>query len=198
MYKIPLFTPELPPLVLWENLFTSDEIDIIEDQCEREIFEAARVGSSGNSQINLETRDSTISWLSLKKETEWIYKKLVDLVATINHSSFWMDLDYLQTLQYTKYNSESHQHYDWHFDSYLSTQPEDRKLSFSMCLSEPSEYEGGEFQIVYSGNVSKPKIFKLEKGQILFFKSFFPHRVTPVTKGERKSLVGWCVGSRIC
>lgn len=198
MYRIPIYTPNLPPMVLWENLFTNEELDSIIDLCEKEIFEAARIGSNENNQLNLETRDSTISWLSLTRESEWVYKRLVDLVSTVNYNSFWMELDYVQTLQYTKYSDETEQHYDWHYDSFLSSQPEDRKLSFSMCLSDSTEYEGGNLEVVYSGNIKKPKIFKLEKGQILFFKSFYPHRVTPVTKGERKSLVGWCVGSRLC
>lgn len=198
MYRIPLFTPNLPPMVLWENLFTSDEIDQIVDLCEREKFEAARVGETNYSKLDLETRDSTISWLSIVKDTEWIYKRLVDLVAQINHQSFWMQLDYLQVLQYTKYSSESKQHYDWHFDSYLNSQPQDRKLSFSLCLSDPEEYEGGEFEVIFNGNINKSKAFRLEKGQLLLFKSFYPHRVKPVIKGERKSLVGWCVGDRIC
>lgn len=72
----------------------------------------------------------------------------------------------------------------------------DRKLTFVLQLSDPSEYDGGRFE--FGGNVPlqlDPKDF-LPKGSILVFPSLFQHRVTEVTRGTRHSLVGWIEGPK--
>ena len=63
-----------------------------------------------------------------------------------------------------------------------------RKLSMSVILN--SDYEGGDFEIFGLEN----KIPRLEEGSIIVFPSFKEHRVTPVTRGIRYSLVAWFVG----
>lgn len=71
-----------------------------------------------------------------------------------------------------------------------------RKISASVILTDPKEYEGGEFELVPHGVADSPLKFKPKKGEIIFFSSFMPHRVTPVTEGIRKSLVCWVMGER--
>jgi len=61
-------------------------------------------------------------------------------------------------------------------------------------VSDPEEYGGGEFEIVTGGNLNDTKKFKMDRGDILFFASWMPHRVLPVTHGKRKSLVSWVMG----
>ncbi|MCK6649860.1 MAG: 2OG-Fe(II) oxygenase, partial [Bacteroidia bacterium] len=66
-----------------------------------------------------------------------------------------------------------------------------RKLSISVQLSDAVEYEGGELQFMINQNiVTAPK----EKGTAIIFPSFALHRVLPVTKGNRMSIVGWIAG----
>ena len=67
-----------------------------------------------------------------------------------------------------------------------------RKISFSIGLNDPNEYEGGELVVGAPGKYSTS--FKLEKNQVLFFNSVVTHKVNPVTRGVRKSLVGWAKG----
>jgi PKHD-type hydroxylase len=69
-----------------------------------------------------------------------------------------------------------------------------RSLSFSMQLSEPDTYTGGEVMI-YNGDVT----FESNKtfGSITFFDSALMHEVLPVKTGIRKSLVGWVLGARV-
>ena len=63
-----------------------------------------------------------------------------------------------------------------------------------MQLSNPSEYEGGVFELTDADFTKQDKFNLKQKGSVLIFPSFIKHRVTPVTKGERKSLVGWIEG----
>jgi PKHD-type hydroxylase len=65
-----------------------------------------------------------------------------------------------------------------------------RKLSLVCQLSDPSEYEGGELQI-NTGEIFTPE---KQKGTVILFPSYLLHRVTPVTKGTRRSLVLWIEG----
>ena len=64
-----------------------------------------------------------------------------------------------------------------------------RKISMSLVLSDPDEYEGGQLEI-WGKSID---VYK--KGSIIFFPSWMPHRVTPVTKGTRYSLVMWFIGA---
>tara|TARA_B100001175_G_C19044032_1_gene418788 strand:+ start:22 stop:354 length:333 start_codon:yes stop_codon:yes gene_type:complete len=95
-----------------------------------------------------------------------------------------------EDLQYTRYNDDK-SFYNWHIDSGVTkSEHPPRKLSLTLQLSEPSEYEGGDFQINSSRLSTCPK----EKGLVIAFPSYCLHQVTPVTKGIRRSLVVWLCG----
>ena len=75
-----------------------------------------------------------------------------------------------------------------------------RKLSVTVSLSDPEDYEGGvlEFDLRNTGQINTSEIIKckeiLPKGSIVVFPSYTWHRVSPVTKGTRLSLVQWNLG----
>jgi PKHD-type hydroxylase len=69
-----------------------------------------------------------------------------------------------------------------------------RKLSFSLQLSDPEDYTGGEVQFI--DNSRKSFFAPKQKGTIILFDSRTPHRVRKIKSGLRKSLVGWVVGPR--
>jgi PKHD-type hydroxylase len=84
---------------------------------------------------------------------------------------------------------EGEGHYDWHMD--VGENASTRKLSVSIQLSDPEEYEGGELNFFINRNeIKAPKT----KGTVVIFPSFFMHKVSMVTKGVRKSLVIWVHG----
>ena len=96
-------------------------------------------------------------------------------------------------LQYSTYGEGDH--YSWHIDTL--DREIDRKLSFSYILND--DYEGGEFQVArwkYDHKDIGGEIITVPggAGSMIVFPSTTPHRVLPVTKGIRKSLVGWFVG----
>ena len=132
---------------------------------------------------------------------------LYQLMNTFNEKiSKWnFELKALEAIQYAIYNTGGE--YDWHIDSFPKYKQItdgntgkksyiDRKLSITIFLNDPNEYEGGEFDIeLYSPlNDVRYETFKLSKGSLVFFPSSFWHRVRPVTSGVRKSLVIWFLG----
>jgi len=102
-----------------------------------------------------------------------------------------------QTVQFARYRDGGH--YGWHRDvneSAISPNGEQRKLSLTLCLTDPKDYEGGELQF-FNGERSREKKTVEEiraQGSVIVFDSRDWHRVTPVTKGTRYSLVCWTVG----
>lgn len=171
-----------------ENLFHESEIVEIIKFGNLYVENQGKTGSGLNEDI----RRCKVAWMFPNRYTEWIYQKVSKIINNINEVYFHYDLTKLENLQFTKYNSEENGFYDKHTDHMMGPYlPENRKLSFSIQLSDPSEYDGGEL-ILHQGN--KPKIFEKQKGGIIFFPSYTLHEVTPVTRGTRYSLVGWVRG----
>ena len=139
--------------------------------------------------VDTDTRTSHISWIPFKKMPE-MYKDIETMMKKTNGNHFGFDgMQITEQAQYTEYPSGGF--YDWHMDSDVNFahEPTVRKISMTCLLSHESEFEGGELQI----EKDKNKI-KLVQGQAIFFASFLLHKVAPVTRGVRKSLVMWFGG----
>lgn len=157
-------------------------------------------------EINLlkKKRNSKIVWM----DDRWIYEEIIPFVKEANKKAGWnFNFDWAETCQFTKYGKN--QYYDWHCDSFELpyNQPNNvnlhgkiRKLSVTCTLSDPSEYKGGELEFNFNNpeKTKKQNIKKcleiLPKGSLVVFPSFVWHRVCPVTKGTRYSLVIWNLG----
>lgn len=137
-------------------------------------------------------RSSQVSFFdSEQADTQWIFRKVTDIITIMNRQFWQFDLDYIECLQYTEYASPS-DHYDRHIDMILDGFHY-RKLSFSLQLSDTDDYQGGELMIDFSGTESPAS---REQGTLIAFPSFIPHRVTEVSQGLRQSLVGWVCGPK--
>ena len=119
------------------------------------------------------------------------------ILEGLNHQFYGFDLQGYDHIQYGVYNSSENQHYTWHMDSHLGAMQSPmltRKLSLAFMLNEPGvDFEGGEFNVKLSDN-DETVLFK--KGRAVFFPSYLLHKVSPVTKGVRKSLVVWVTGPK--
>ncbi len=176
------------------------------------------LGKTSKKQINdlKKIRRSNIAWL----DDPWIYKKIHPYIHTANRNAGWnYEWDYSETCQFTKYKTK--QFYDWHCDAwplpYGAADPElhvgpvsgevnkhkigkIRKLSVTVSLSDPKDYKGGELEFDFRNmNPDKEHNRKicteiLPRGSIVVFPSHVWHRVRPVTKGVRYSLVIWNLG----
>ena len=168
-------------------------------QCQM-IIEAGRAQPRQNASVGMakekggvidtETRTSHISWIPFSKMPE-MYKDIEKIMKATNNNHFGFDgMQITEMAQYTEYPSGGF--YDWHMDSNINfeDEPPVRKISMTCLLSHESEFEGGELQL----EKEEHKI-KLVQGQAVFFASFLLHKVAPVTKGVRKSLVMWFGGS---
>lgn len=174
------------------DVFTSQELERIIVIGKRLLPQRAETGGSGKDCLN--HRRSFVSWIGANSETDWIFKKLTDLVIE-NNNQFWnYDLDKIERLQFTQYLSEENGTYHAHVDPMNWSNSHNRKLSMSLQLSDPSEYEGGE---VILHNSHEPTFVPKERGMAVFFPSHTLHEVTPVTKGIRYSLVAWIHGPNL-
>ena len=148
-------------------------------------------------------RDSNIVWMN----DRWIYKEIQPYVHRANANAGWnFQWDYSESCQFTKY--EKGQFYDWHCDGWAEPyyNPNDpthgkiRKLSVTVSLSDPKDYKGGELEFDFRNvDPDKKRNIKkcteiLPKGSLVVFPGFVWHRVCPVKKGSRYSLVIWNLG----
>jgi PKHD-type hydroxylase len=172
----------------------------------------ARTGGYGDKELTKDQiknmqkkRKSDLVWLN----DTWIYKELHPYIHQANKSAGWnYEWDRSESCQFTKY--KLNQYYDWHCDSwdkpYMKDGPSKgkiRKLSMTCQLTDGSEYEGGELEFDFRNydphmreedkHLKQAKEI-LPKGSIIVFPSFVWHRVKPVTKGTRYSLVMWNLG----
>ena len=152
------------------------------------------------------TRKSKVCFLN----EYWINNIICPFVSDANRNGGWnFSLTEVESSQFTHYTSDN-SFYGWHQDEHSIVYPNDhhnvnfrnkiRKLSCSVLLSEPNTYEGGDFDFAIPmakhANLMYKKITlkSLEVGTMIVFPSFTLHRVNPVTKGTRYSLVVWALG----
>ena len=152
-------------------------------------------------------RKSDIVWMN----DRWIYKEIHPYIHQANREAGWnFEWDWSESCQFTKYGVG--QYYGWHCDSWEEpyNKPDDpqshgkiRKLSVTISLNDPTEYEGGNLEFDFRNQVdwerNKKKAIKSceeirPRGSIIVFPSFCWHRVAPVTSGTRYSLVIWNLG----
>lgn len=167
------------------DVFGPDELDAIVEMGSRS---ALRPGVTGHGH-RTDVRKSDIGWLYPSEVTGWVFARLAGAVQAANDQFFGFDLSGMeQGLQFTRYTAPG-EHYDWHIDRGIGQGI--RKLSFVVQLSDPTDYDGGELEIWTGG---EPHVADRTRGVITFFPSWTMHRVRPVTRGVRYSLVCWVSG----
>ena len=173
----PIFTPKQCQMVIDKGM-----------SLKKEIAEVG-MGQKSGEGVDPEKRITTISWIPFKEMPE-MYRDIEATMLKANNNHFGFEgMRLTEIAQFTHYLTDGF--YDWHMDNDVhgKHQPPVRKISMTLLLSDPSTFEGGELEIM-----SKGKTAKLKQGQAIFFASWLQHRVKPVTKGERKSLVMWFGG----
>jgi len=181
---------------MFENIYHLKESIVPGDFC-NQIIKDGELSTIKKAKIadgNDANRSSNISWINDKE----LQTTLSYLVKSANDESNWnFSLKEFESLQFTIYNEGDH--YNWHTDNHVKPYENNtiRKLSFTLCLND--EYEGGDFSICDphpKPDLSVTTTFKLKKGDMIIFPSHVWHKVDKITKGTRKSLVGWVVGNQ--
>ena len=176
-----------------QPIFTPKQFQMIIDAGRAEPRQNASVGSGTGKKggvYDTKTRTSHISWIPFKKMGD-MYKDIERIMKTTNGNHFGFEgMQITEMAQYTEYPEGGF--YDWHVDNDVNMQhePPVRKISMTCLLSPENEFEGGDLELTTEG-----KVAKIKQGQAIFFASFIRHRVTPVIRGNRKSLVMWFGGT---
>jgi len=187
-------------IVTVDGFMPQMEIDKIEQNIFNISDEAGTIGAPEN-QKTTDWRVSKIKWLPFDEIFSSIYQNVGQSIQNYNSDVWRFDLGSITNyFQYTEYHGDEEGKYNWHVDI-GSNFNSHRKLSISIQLSHPDEYEGGDLQIfdptvLFNDDDGFPtRTINKGIGDMVIFPSYMPHRVTPVTKGVRKSLVLW-VGSK--
>lgn len=150
-------------------------------------------GEDGAGAVDKSIRRSSVKFLNGTFQYPDIIMAVHPFIRQVNDAHFQFDLFNLETLQFTEYDSSTAGEYKPHKDSDdVGPDGMTRKLSIVIQITSPDNYEGGELIFPESNDYS-PEITK-KQGTAIVFPSYLLHGVTPVTSGNRKSLVGWVRG----
>jgi PKHD-type hydroxylase len=179
------------PFVWWEGGFTEQELNWLQEQAVKAEHRAQVGGGSTDEETLKQIRRSQVSWLEKTPDTAWVFQKLGHIASSLNAQYYRFDLTgFGESLQLTNYDQSEHGMYGWHVDYGGRVSPS-RKLSLVLQLTDPSQYEGGNLQVLTSG---QPQNVRKQRGLVAVFPSYVLHQVTPVTSGNRQSLVAWVSG----
>ena len=183
---------------MWAEALDQDTVSKIIQECEYYNPAEAITGFSCDHK-DKKIRSSEVRWINKRDpNSKFIYDLLWYYAEEANRYAFGVDIDYLTDIQYTIYDAKDEGHYNWHYDTFWDNDKttKDRKLSITVQLSNgDTDYEGGEFEL--DKQYEQPNQQDLRsQGTVLVFPSPIIHRVKPVTKGVRKSLVAWIEGPK--
>lgn len=179
------------PFVGWANAFTPEELNAIEAYGDAQALHKSIVSDIQGAEADIQ-RVSRTAWFEQRPEIEWLYTRVWQTIQRLNTQVYQFALTgFSEPFQYAVYRADERAHFDWHMDQ--GRLPIQRKLSFTLQLSDGADYEGGELQFNVRRQIDvAPKA----RGLLVAFPSYTLHRVTPVTAGVRKSLVIWTTGPK--
>jgi len=187
-------------IIFVQPFLTDSEIDVINDESKNSTFQKAKVYSeSYDTNANQKNkRDSHIKWIEYKKHNKPlcdVFSKIYSQIIEVNKNNFHFDLTDVESFQYTSYSTGDFYNKHMDVDSEYLVGNTQRKLSFTIQLTDPDEYTGGDVNIYFGADDNYLSASKV-KGSITFFPSYLLHEVKPVTSGQRLSLVGWVWGPK--
>ena len=173
------------------NFFSKKEIQSIEEYVKTIKFTQSEVGA-GHGSVQKQKRNSKTGWISYNLETQWMYDKIFGAAC----NNIWgLDVTGIHdAIQYTIYPAETeNMFYSAHRD--LGPGQFWRKVSMTIQLTDPDDFEGGGLQVEHPGGSEEwMDTPHNDRGDMIMFPSFMRHQALPVTKGTRKCLVIWISG----
>jgi PKHD-type hydroxylase len=180
--------PLFQPFATAAGFLTDAEMDGLIAEHASQLAEAKLAPGNTDAQI----RRSQVVMLGTEARYAWLYERLWTAAQECNRLFFCVDIAGVEAnVQLARYDSSQLGFYDWHTD-FAGIRPL-RKISISIQLSPPEDYDGGDLELMYG---VPPLRFDKTRGALIAFPSFMLHRVTPVTRGTRWSLVAWILGAR--
>ncbi len=179
---------------MWPEGLTSDYCDFLLERAQQLPPVEASVHEGEGAYAVPHIRRTLLRWFDADGQDRAIADTVMFFARKANRNSFGFDITEPVQIQFAEYHGTNNGHFDWHQDvNWTAPTATDRKLSFIAQLSDPADYEGGDFE--FSGYPSPAADFK-KRGSVLIFPSFLQHRIRPVTWGIRYSLVSWVEGPK--
>lgn len=173
------------------GLFNDFDCDAIIRAGHQFPFQEATIYNDSPGHKEDSVRRSRISPICNTPDNAWIYERLEGMVHRANSNKAWnFSITGFELIQFSEYKAEYLGAFKEHLDILETSQNRARKISICVQLSRPEDYEGGELSLFNRDAVPK------NRGHAVAFTSFYPHGVSPVTKGTRYSLVAWAVGPK--
>ena len=179
-------TNDLVTSIIHTTFLSPTQCQAITDACESPLWIQGEIDSG---QINKKLRNVRQQGLMMSEEG-WPHTRILELLRQANDARYkfdvsgFMNYDAPMIMEYSKGC-----HYDWHID--IGKSVPNRKLSFTIQLSKPEDYEGGDLEFL--GTETKKDAFR-QQGTCIIFPSFLAHKVTKVKSGKRVAVVGWVHG----
>ena len=181
----------LPPFQIAataRDLFSEQEMDQLIGDHAASLTESKLGTGRGDPEI----RRSQVVLIEKTERYAWLYQRFWSAAEELNRRFFCVDISYIEgNIQLARYDSSDHGFYNWHTD-FGDIAPH-RKISITVQLSRPEDYEGGDLELFFR---DPPYRMDRTRGAFIAFPSFVLHRVAPVTRGTRWSLVAWISGDR--
>lgn len=190
----------LPKYHVNTGFFSEGEVDSIASYCNNL---ALNQGGLFTGEDIYNTRNAKTAFIQKPDgDTQWIYEKLNNIIGYYNDTMFGFELTGFDYIQYAEYDQTGK--HEFHMDIALDSptalsynmNQNMRKLTIVLMLNQQGiDFDGGDFQI----NRSEERFAEtvpMQKGSVLLLPSFILHRVTPVTRGLRKTLVCWVIGPK--
>ena len=172
--------------IVHTSFFSPEQCKAIIEACEKPLWIQGEVNEG---QIDKNLRNVRQQGLMMNEEG-WPHTRILDLMKQANEARFkfklsgFMNYDAPMIMEYSKGC-----HYDWHID--VGKAVPNRKLSYTIQLSKPDDYEGGDLEFL--GTETNTEAFR-QQGTCIIFPSFLAHKVTKVKSGTRYAVVGWVHG----
>jgi len=190
----PLQKNQVDPKIITKTFDESEVIKLNQIINSLPYHEATTHAGGEDLSNDSKIRKSNVKWIQPDPNNSWLFEKIEEILIHVNNEQYNFDLYNMPTvIQYTEYEDNVKGHYTWHIDLGPIDPLCYRKLSVTILLSDPNEVEGGDLEFFIGG--SNPDVANLKQYDMVIFPSYLLHRVTPVTKGIRKSLVIWVGGS---
>ena len=182
----------------WKSLIVGTTTPLFTPEQCQQIIASGRAQKPQQAQVGVgkpgggtdtKKRITKISWIPFQ-EMGHMYQDLNKFIQQANKNHFGFgDIRITEQAQFTEYPEGGF--YDWHMDCDVNMEhePPVRKISMTLLLNDPSEFEGGDLELMAPGRYAE-----LKQGHAIIFASFLNHRVNPVTRGMRQSLVVWFGG----
>lgn len=174
------------------------------EQCEQIIRDAAlipsqdgHVGTDQGVKTDPKIRRSKIKFIPSNNWTyQWFFDDLWKMAIQANRDFFDVHVSQLNFVQLAEYSALDQGEYRAHHDVFwINQEIYHRKLTCLVQLTDPTKYQGGDFELLDVGQFPPANEIR-EQGTVIFFPSFFLHQATPVTQGVRHSIAAWFEGPK--